>query len=308
MIFLLMIIGKSITAQDPFLLSPSGNTQEFFKYVTKDYNIGGSIYHTGMINLSGYKWITSGTAGVFYNTGAPFQKLQIQGGNILLCRTNSASTAPDLNPTSRNGAILFSDMVISANNWIHGKWGIEYDDQYSTGGLNFFNPVSSLTAERKNFNLFISNGGNIGVGTGLPSAKLQVANGDIFIEDINRGIIMKSPDGNCWRGTLNNQGQLEFTLLPDCLTTAVSENENEEKPSFRISPNPASDFIQIGCSSDLLKEFREYSLFDSTGNQIKTGRMDNTMFKINIEGIAPGSYILNFSGNRKFWSEKIIIR
>ncbi|MCO5266774.1 MAG: hypothetical protein M9948_12990 [Lentimicrobium sp.] len=132
----------------------------------------------------------------------------------------------------------------------------EYENnQYSTGGLNIFKPVSQLTSSRVNFNLFISNAGNVGVGIGdptqkldidgnirlrnnaiigtwssnsltfntnsaarmviaatgnvgigtiEPSAKLQVANGDIFIEDIDRGIIMKSPDGHCWRGILNN--------------------------------------------------------------------------------------------------------
>ena len=63
MMCFLIIIGKTSIAQDPFLLSPSGNTQEFFKYVTKDYNISGTIYHTGMLNLSGYKRITSGTTG-----------------------------------------------------------------------------------------------------------------------------------------------------------------------------------------------------------------------------------------------------
>ena len=178
-IFLTLVFHSK--AQDPFLLSPGGTTQEFFKYVTKDYNVGGTIYHTGMLNLGGYKRITSGTTGVFYNTAAPVQKLQLQGGNILLCRTNIASTTPDINPTSRNGAILFSDMVTTNNNWIHGKWGIEYDDQYSSGGLNFFNPVSSITSIRRNFNLFIRNDGAVGIGTNSPQALLHVE-GDMMVK------------------------------------------------------------------------------------------------------------------------------
>jgi hypothetical protein len=269
------------------------------------FTIDGTNYVTGYLTLSAYKDLSTNH---YTDPGLPVQKLQLQGGNILLCRTNKASTTPDINPTSRNGAILFSDNVITANNWIHGKWGIEYDDLFSTGGLNFFKPVSSLVTERQNFNLFISNGGNIGIGTGEPSAKLQVTDGDIYIEDIDRGIIMKSPDGNCWRGTLNNQGQLEFTQLPDCLTTAVSENKAEDKPLFRISPNPASGTVQISCTPEELKEFSEYSLFDSAGNQLITGKLNKTTFTLSIQGFAAGTYILNFSGTRKFWSEKVIVR
>jgi hypothetical protein len=52
--------------------------------------------------------------------------------------------------------------------------------------------------------------GNIGIGTKYPAAKVEVADGDIYISDINRGIIMTSPDGQCWRGTLDNSGTLQF--------------------------------------------------------------------------------------------------
>jgi len=56
---------------------------------------------------------------------------------------------------------------------------------------------------------------NVGIGTSTPSAALQVSNGDIYIEDITKGIIMKSPDGQCWRGKLDNSGNLVFSKI-DC--------------------------------------------------------------------------------------------
>ena len=33
------------------------------------------------------------------------------------------------------------------------------------------------------------------------------------LSDINRGVIMKPPDGQCWRGTLDNTGQLSFVAI-----------------------------------------------------------------------------------------------
>ena len=41
--------------------------------------------------------------------------------------------------------------------------------------------------------------GFLGVGTTQPNAKIQVSDGDVYIEDINNGVVMKSPNGQCWR-------------------------------------------------------------------------------------------------------------
>ena len=59
--------------------------------------------------------------------------------------------------------------------------------------------------------LEIDEKGYVGLGTEDPKAKLEVTDGDIYISDIDKGIIMKSPDGNCWRGVLDNSGSLSFS-------------------------------------------------------------------------------------------------
>jgi hypothetical protein len=59
----------------------------------------------------------------------------------------------------------------------------------------------------------ISASGNMGIGTADPASRLQVTDGDVFIENINKGVIMKSPNGNCWRMTINNDGSVSTTAI-----------------------------------------------------------------------------------------------
>jgi hypothetical protein len=47
----------------------------------------------------------------------------------------------------------------------------------------------------------------------LPRSRLHVFNGDINIEQIGSGIILKSPNGQCWRVTIDNAGNLVRTAI-----------------------------------------------------------------------------------------------
>lgn len=53
----------------------------------------------------------------------------------------------------------------------------------------------------------------VGIGTITPKSKLQVHGGDVYIEDVASGVIMKSPNGNCWRMTVDNSGQPVFSPI-----------------------------------------------------------------------------------------------
>ncbi len=59
----------------------------------------------------------------------------------------------------------------------------------------------------------LTNNGNLGVGTNSPVSRIQVTDGDVFIENVNKGVIMKSPNGNCWRMTINNDGSVNTTAI-----------------------------------------------------------------------------------------------
>jgi len=150
--------------------------------------------------------------------------------------------------------------------------------------------------------------GNIGIGSEEPVARLQVKDGDIFVEDINRGIIMKSPDGNCWRGVLNNSGQLEFTLLPDCNMVTGSSVKQDVNPGVVVRPNPASGFLMVDISAAGEHRFTAYKLLDSAGKEVISGKIEQLSTWIEMGSVKNGIYFLHLSGENSFWSEKVIIR
>jgi uncharacterized protein len=54
---------------------------------------------------------------------------------------------------------------------------------------------------------------NVGIGTYTPHAKLHIHDGDVYIDNIARGVILKSQDGNCWRITVGITGQLNAAQI-----------------------------------------------------------------------------------------------
>ena len=74
-----------------------------------------------------------------------------------------------------------------------------------------FNTGQTLTSY--NERLRILSNGKIGIGNSNPKSKLTVTGGDVNITDIASGIILKSPNGNCWRVTIDNSGNLIRTSI-----------------------------------------------------------------------------------------------
>lgn len=56
--------------------------------------------------------------------------------------------------------------------------------------------------------------GFVGLSNPNPASKLHVTRGDVYIDQIGRGVIMKSQNGQCWRMTVSNAGQPITTDVP----------------------------------------------------------------------------------------------
>lgn len=63
--------------------------------------------------------------------------------------------------------------------------------------------------------LTVESNGYVGIGTNelSPASRLQIANGDIYLSDMGSGVILKSPNGQCWRLSVNNNGNFLSTPI-----------------------------------------------------------------------------------------------
>ena len=92
-----------------------------------------------------------------------------------------------LTTNGSNGLMLFSTTT-----------GLNSKIRFAVG-LNVNNaPLTQMTLNQS----------GLGLGTESPKSKIEVANGDVYVSDPSKGIILKSPNGNCWRVTIDNSGNM----------------------------------------------------------------------------------------------------
>jgi len=155
-------------------------------------------------------------------------------------------------------------------------------NNWSAGGIsklilgNTFHSITTNISDGMKFeseNNFIFNGGNLGFGVEEPKAKVHI-NGDLIFEHSLNGIIMKSEDGNCWKGTISNNGELIFSQV-DCETLSSTENITEPKHSeVFIYPNPTTGQITVeytGNKKNLRLEIKSISGLLVATYKIKKG-------------------------------------
>ncbi|MFU8843417.1 MAG: T9SS type A sorting domain-containing protein [Bacteroidales bacterium] len=153
---------------------------------------------------------------------------------------------------------------------------------------------------------YVFNDGNIGIGTVLPNARLHIADGDIYLQDISKGIIMKSPDGQCWRGTLTVEGNLIFnqTDCPGEFTTSFPSNSSGEE-SIRIYPNPVSRQLFVQSDENLTR--LTVKIYSMDGKLIFFRIMNGNKFSMDMEGVPPGTCIVHVEGEGKLLKAQQIV-
>jgi hypothetical protein len=149
--------------------------------------------------------LTTATDYVGIGTGAPGSKLTVSDGNVHVLTTSlvSGGVIGDIGfgPGGVYSAVqprAFMRGYFQGPLWYNGS-ALAF---FTHGGGDI--TANNNVAER----MRIDKDGNIGVGTSTPTAKLQVTDGDIYVSTVGKGIILKSPNGSCFRVTVSDAGAL----------------------------------------------------------------------------------------------------
>lgn len=202
------ITGNYQPANNTILIN--GNTIAGNYQAGTGINIAGNVISAPGNNL----WIpdvngihnASGNVGIGANSGSG-SKLTIQQ-----VATGGFSGALDL-----VSADTWHTIMRFRNTTVNQEWQIMVGGSGNTdqlpASLGFFNT-------RNNRWPFFSDANNDFVGIGSytidmppPKSRLHVFNGDVNIDQIGSGIILKSPNGSCWRITIDNAGNLVRTAI-----------------------------------------------------------------------------------------------
>lgn len=171
--------------------------------ILNDANLGDLAFFTRNTTMQRAMTLTSsGNVGI--GTASPSVKTEISStDNNISLRINTENSGISSSNYSEiqladNGAVRsFLRNVRDGT----GKIILSYNDH-----LSFLN---SYDVEKIRF----TSDGNVGIGTTTPNSKLQVKDGDIEVETIGSGLILKSPDGTRWRVTVSNLGLLVITSI-----------------------------------------------------------------------------------------------
>lgn len=162
-----------------------------------------------------------------------------------------------------------------------------------TGKIKFTTGGTSLLNER----MVIDSSGNIGIGTDKPCSKLQVSGGDIFIEEINTGIIMTSPNGNYWRVTIDDDGSLISSQIDSPCDNATTNTKIETQDiEVSIYPNPVQRFLNINIGKTNLDNLRAV-VSNIFGEEVLSATIHSGTSEVDITNLSNGAYLLTLLDN-----------
>ena len=221
------IAGNYQAANNTILLA--GNT------IAGNYQAGTGINLTGNtishnlvagtgINISGNVITNTGSGSSLWIPDA--SGIHNQSGNVGIRTNSTTASALTVSQENTNGATSAMD-IFSGDTWQTAtrfrNTTVNHEYQFNLAGSANIDqtPGSFGIFHTATLNwLWHCNPANDYLGIGsyiykppLPKSRLHVFNGDVNIDQIGSGVIIKSPNGSCWRVTVSNTGTLVTTAI-----------------------------------------------------------------------------------------------
>ena len=193
------------------IITPSSGLIDFFPVSTRVGRIEGSGNTINVLNPSGYVAVSG--SGMSINTSSP---------NALLHAYSSISGATILNLEGTNGSLFsvvdnLSGSLMSVNN---------------NAGLPVFEVFSDdrVIAGRFNLNDFIiTSGGNIGIGTGVPSSKFHVVGTSTFNGDVSSTGSIIAGSGSAANPSFEFVGDIDTGIFAPAANTIALSTSGVER-------------------------------------------------------------------------------
>lgn len=142
-------------------------------------------------------YFNQGNVGIGTNLLSPINKLTVAGTGYETRLLVKADTNASLVFTV--GATKNAKIYQNGTRLFFGADGVS-----NIGSIDLNAPGNSFAVDAT---------GMMGIGTNVPSSKLTIVGGDVNVTDIGSGIIIKSPNGQCWRVTVSNTGSFTSTAI-----------------------------------------------------------------------------------------------
>jgi hypothetical protein len=174
---------------------------------------------TGQSNTSGNKVTLIGYH-ADVTTAFPLTNATAIGADAIVSLSNSVVLGNNANvgigttaPEKHLHIMGASDQEIALESSDSGgqQWTLQSSRGTSAGRFE----IIDRTANANRFTILST--GEVGIGTTAPGARLQVRSGDIYVETVSKGIIIRTPDGTkCYRVTVDNAGGLTTSQVNPC--------------------------------------------------------------------------------------------
>ena len=100
-------------------------------------------------------------------------------------------------------------------------------------------------------------------------------------------------------------GGFEFWNTDIKISNGTYTTKGDLKSKIKIYPNPTQDYIFVQLSNSILKSVK-YKLTNIWGETIKSGNLDNSNNKIELNMLQEGIYLLTLDSDGKLLTEKIV--